>query len=474
MDSEAVPPQACGSRKRVVVIGGGWAGCAAAVELAQAGLAVQLHEAGVALGGRARAVVRDGLPLDNGQHLLLGAYADTLAFAAAIRDRAAPSAWVTEPLTLRPFAPAQRNRLCFSTRHVPAPLALPAALVRARGLSLAERMSLIRWFQRQRRQAFRCDASLTVDELFAGEPAVIRADLWNPLCVAALNTPPARASAQVFLNVLRETFGAGARASAVVVPREGLAEAVPEAAARWLAARGHLVRRSTRTRVRGIDASGVLLDASTGPVHADAVVVAVGPHQLASALPPDLGERDPAIAATLATVARFDYEPITTVYLGYAAPLALPRGLLRLDDAPGQWIFDRADILGRAAASATRPAMRALVSVVISARGAHSALDHKALAGATDAQLRTLVRKLPPLVWSQVIEEKRATYACVPGLSTPSCGRLSGRIYLAGDYTYAAFPATLEAAVRSGRRAAREVIEYCATGAAARGSTRAP
>jgi squalene-associated FAD-dependent desaturase len=416
-----------------------------------------LHEAAVALGGRARAVVRDGLPLDNGQHLLLGAYTQTLAFAAAIRDASTPSAWTIEPLVLRPFARSQRNRLSLTTRHAPASLALASALVRARGLSLAARAATVRWFLTQRRRNFRCDTAQNVADLCADAPAVVRDDLWHPLCLAALNTPPPRASAQVFLNVLRETFGAGPGATSIVMPREGLAEAIPEAAARWLVARGHLVRRSTRTRVRRVDDDGVLLDVAEQPMHADGVIVAVGPHQLASIFM-DLECADASIADALAKVARFDYEPITTIYLGYAVPLPLPRGLLRLDDAPGQWIFDRGDVLERAATSATRPPMRALVSVVISARGAHSTLDHAALAAAADAQLRRLATNLPPLVWSQVIEEKRATYACVPGLERPACGALTDRVYLAGDYTYETFPATLEAAVRSGFIAARAAL----------------
>ena len=457
----------------IAVIGGGWAGCAAAVALARAGHAVELHEAAVALGGRARAVVREGLPLDNGQHLLLGAYTETLDFAATIRDAPSPSPWTSEPLALRPYAATQRNRLTLSTRYAPASLALVAALVGARGLSLRARLATARWFVGQRRRGFRCDAGMSVAELFAGAPASVRDDLWYPLCIAALNTPPERASAQIFLNVVRETFGAGPGATAIVLPREGLAEAVPEAAARWLTARGHVVRRSTRTRVRRIG-DGVQLTVGGEAMRVDGVVVAVGPHQLASVLAPDLDTRDGTIGDTLAMVSRFEYEPITTVYLGYARPLALPRGLLRLDDRPGQWIFDRADVLARAATSATRPTMQSLVSVVISARGPHSALDHAALAAAADAQLRRLEPALPPLAWSQVIEEKRATYACVPRLARPACGRLANRVYLAGDYTYDAFPATLEAAVRSGRAAAAAINAVYGAGAAARDSIPAP
>ena len=98
------------------------------------------------------------------------------------------------------------------------------------------------------------------------------------------------------------------------------------------------------------------------------------------------------------------------------------------------------------------------MSVVISARGPHADLAHPALVGAIDAQLRHLEPGLPPLAWSQVIAERRATYACVPALERPACGRMAERVYLAGDYTYAGFPATLEAAVRSGAAAAAALL----------------
>jgi predicted NAD/FAD-dependent oxidoreductase len=207
-------------------------------------------------------------------------------------------------------------------------------------------------------------------------------------------------------------------------------------------------------------------------MRAQAAVVAVGPHQLAGAFSPDAIPASGTLAQALALVAAFAYEPITTIYLGYDAPLVLPSGLLRLEQGPGQWVFDRADVLRRSSAPA--PAMRALVSVVISASGPHGTLDHAALVRAADAQLRSLAGALPSLVYSQVIEEKRATYACVPGLARPAAGRLAERVYLAGDHTYGDFPATLEAAVRSGRIAAAALSRDCAAAAAARDSIRAP
>ncbi len=91
------------------------------------------------LGGRARCVPRDGLPLDNGQHLLLGAYADTLALAAAVGDDDTRSAWTRGPLAIRPFAKTQRNGLSFVARDLPGAWGLLVALLRARGLVASRR-----------------------------------------------------------------------------------------------------------------------------------------------------------------------------------------------------------------------------------------------------------------------------------------------------------------------------------------------
>jgi predicted NAD/FAD-dependent oxidoreductase len=313
---------------------------------------------------------------------------------------------------------------------------------------------------------------LTVAELLASQPATMRDELWHPLCLAALNTPPARASAQTFLNVLRETFGAGARATSLVTPQAGLGDAIPEACARWLRAHGHDVEVKTRSRVEAIE-DAIVVASSRGAIRAHAVVVAVGPHQLAATFGPEVA-LEPRVQQALQRSAALRYEPITTLYLGYDAPIALPPGLLRLEQGPGHWVFDRTDILRRAPPSPQRPAMRALVSVVISASGPHDALDHDALVAATDAQLRRLEPSLPALVFSQVIEEKRATYASEPGLVRPAAGRLANGVYLAGDYTYGDFPATLEAAVRSGRIAADAIRRDVAATAAARDSIRAP
>ena len=190
-------------------------------------------------------------------------------------------------------------------------------------------------------------------------------------------------------------------------------------------------------------------------IRAPAAIVAVAPHQLSRAFEPAV-RSDEAIAHAIHQVEQLEWEPIVTVYLGYAGSVVVPAGLVQLDDTPGQWIFDRRDVLSRANAGA--PALAALLAVVISGRGAHTSLTNDALTRAVDAQLRRLRPALSRVTWSQVITEKRATYSCTPTAARPHPGRLAAGIYLAGDYTDQEFPATLEAAVRSGRIAAEQLV----------------
>ncbi len=439
---------------RVAVVGGGWAGCAAAVTLAEAGIPVTLFEQAKTFGGRARRVLHDGIALDNGQHLLVGAYRQTLELLDVVHGaRRAAALFRRLPLTLRPFGDRQPHAAGLSAWRAPAPLHLAAGVLAARGLTLSERMALIAGFRRIARAGFRRAPGETVAQCFAGTPDRAFAAIWGPLCLAALNTPPDNASAQMFADVLRAAFTGDARHSDFLVPIVDLSECFPDAAARFIGERDGIVRRGSS--VRGIvrtDAGVALrIDGRSEPFHA--AIVAVGPHQLASTVGVD-SAADDAWRTPLALVEAFAYESITTIYLGFAGPVAFAEPLLRLDDAPGHWAFDRSGALGRDGTSGAE----SLVAVVISAGGPHDGLDHATLAVAVEAQLRRLASALPAVAWSRVIAERRATYACTPALRRPRPGRLAPGLFLAGDYTEPDFPATLEAATRSGVAAARALI----------------
>ncbi|MCC7483357.1 MAG: FAD-dependent oxidoreductase [Burkholderiales bacterium] len=421
------------------VIGGGYAGIAAAVTLAARGLPVTLYEAARTLGGRARRVDRAEAALDNGLHILIGAYRETLRLmrlVGADPDR----------LLLRmPFEWRIHGVLSLAAAALPAPLHLLGGLAGARGMSVSERLSAARFLATMRRARFRLDGDMSVASLLRRERQAERIVrfLWGPLCVAALNTAPGEASAQVFLNVLRDCVAAARDASDIMLPRTDLTALFPGPAAEWLRARGATIL--TGERVVGIGAAGEALSVrSAGSERRfDHVVCAVAPHQVASLLVA------PELAGCARLIARFTYQPIHSVYLQYPGDTRLPAPMLGFDSPLAQWAFDRGALAGQGG----------LIGVVISARGGHEALSHDTLARRVAAALRQALGALPAPLWWQVIAEKRATYACTPGLQRPGNLTPLAGLALAGDYTAGDYPATMEAAVRSGVAAAHALIE---------------
>lgn len=444
-------------RPPVAIIGGGYAGCAAAVTLAAAGVRCVLYDAAPVLGGRGRRVVRDGLAIDNGQHLLLGAYARTFALVRQVAPGAMPL--LRRPLSLVPFAAdRQPGEIDLVARRAPGRLGLAIGLLTAGGLTLRERLANVTWFRALERGGFARPRHETVAAMLKPLPANVARRLWEPLCLAALNTPARTASAQVFANVLRASFAGNGSDSDFVLPTTDLTTFFPAAAERFVAARGGTVHMGIRARVVTNAANDVMIAADDTPVRASAAIVAVGPHQLAHAFASEATTAQPHVREAIELVSTLAYEPIATIWLGYPAAVWLPGPVARLDDAPGQWVIDRPDVLAAAADAPIGRRVAQLLAVVISASGPHTALSHPQLVAATDAQLRRLRPGLPSLAWSFAIVEKRATYACTPDRALPGAPRFAPGIYLAGDYAQAEFPATLEAAVRSGVTAAEAVL----------------
>jgi squalene-associated FAD-dependent desaturase len=381
------------------------------------------------------------------------------------------------PLALRPFGGRRRGEVELKASNARAPLHLAGGVLRAKGLSWRERLALLADFRRATGMTARASPDEPVASRFSATPPHAFAQVWQPLCVAALNTPPERASANTFAHVLRSALGGTARDSDLLVPAVDLSACFPDAAARFVEARGGAVRCGVTVRGIANEGGGIALGIGATAERFDAAIVAVGPHQLAPTLGD--GRSSPAgLALHLERVASFTYEPITTIYLGLTHRIPFAAPMVRLDDAPGQWAFDRSGAL----AAGSPPGTSSLVAVVISASGPHDGLDHRTLVASVEAQLRRRMPDLPAITFSRVIAERRATYACTPGLLRPRGGRVGDALYVAGDYCDGSFPATLESATRSGVAAADEliadfaggVIADCATAAAARGSTRAP
>jgi squalene-associated FAD-dependent desaturase len=439
-----------GARQRVAVIGGGWAGCAAAIALEDAGQDVTLIEAARTLGGRARAVEAHGRALDNGQHILLGAYGATLDLLrkVGIDPR---QALLRLPLQMR-YPPAS-GLMDFTAPRLPAPLHMLVALLRARGLERADRLALARFTTSARWMDWQLHQDCSVAELldrFDQTERLVRL-MWRPLCLAALNTGIERASARVFLAVLRDSLGAKRAASDMLLPRLPLDALFPEAARRRIEAGGGRVL--TGTRAEGItqeDGRWRIATSATGPAAEsyDGVVLATAPWQAAALL-----RALPGLDSVAAELEAFEYEPISTVYLQYAPGTRLPQPFCALLDDPengdwGQFVFDRGQL---------DAAQDGLLAVVISGASGAANLERDALAGLTSGQLARAfgVEALARPHWQQVITEKRATFACTPGLARPANTTPLPGLVLAGDYTASDYPATLETAARSGLAAAK-------------------
>jgi squalene-associated FAD-dependent desaturase len=422
---------------RIAVVGAGWAGLAAAATLAERGLPVTVFEASRSLGGRARRVTLDGVDLDNGQHILIGAYSETLRMMRLVG---------ADPERLLQRVPLELRYLSgFRLRapRLPAPLHLLAGLVLASGLTTAERLAAARFAAglRQGRCALETDESVERFLARHGQTGALRDRLWVPLCVSALNTPPERASARVFANVLRDTLGGDRAASDLLLPKADLGALFPAPAAAFVAARGGEIRLGTA--VRGIARDGASLRLDADPSAFSHLVLACPP-QLAPTLLGGL----PELTNLAATIAAIEHEPIYTCYLQYPDRASLPFPMLGFSGGLLQWAFDRGTLSGH----------RGLIAAVLSASGEHEALTHGELAAAIHAELAAGLPGLPAPRWHRVIAERRATFSCRPGLARPGNATAVPGLVLAGDYTASDYPATLEAAIRSGVAAANLVL----------------
>jgi hydroxysqualene dehydroxylase len=445
------------------VIGGGWAGLAAAVQATRQGHRVTLWEMAAHVGGRARTVSSKDRVLDNGQHILIGAYTQTLELMRVVGVDV-DQVLMRRPLTVvfpdgkglrlgakvRGTPPLPQVANGFGERAGPQHLAamrtlwaFGKAVLGYSGWSLRDKWGFVHTSSKWALNGFTCDNTCTVAQLTAHLPHKVRTELLDPLCVAALNTPAAQASAQVFLRVLKDALLSGPGSSDLLLPRVRLGQLWPQPAAQWLARAGAAIVHSHRVERIAPSLGGWLVDGAA----VDGVVLACTASEAARLV-------EPHVPAWAKQAHSLDYEPIITVY-AQSPQAQLPEPMMALycsDLAPAQYVFDLGVI-------SDAPSVLAFV---ISGAAAWVAQGQEATVRAVLAQgekaLASYLRS--PLVVLQVLTEKRATFLCTPGLKRPNSSVLPGCV-AAGDYVDGPYPATLEGAMRSGVAAARALHGHC-------------
>jgi squalene-associated FAD-dependent desaturase len=448
----------------VIIAGAGWAGLAAAVELSRYDIPVTVLESAKQIGGRARRIpfkhsdtgnesstnkinaTGDSLGVDNGQHLLIGSYNSTLSLLRTLGvEEQSVFKRINLSLTVKG---GLKTTVKLQTPNLPAPLHLAWGLVTAGGLSLGERINALTFYRRLAKQDFTLAEDETCASLFQRHrqsDKVIKT-LWEPLCLWSLNTPKEQASSEVFLRMLRETFAHTHRDSNLLLTLQNLSMVFPDPAMDFIERQGGSIKLGQRVKefhVNHEEVIGLTLDDRS--LKARHVILATPCHVTAK-----LCQANPVTASLGDSLAQLQSNPICTVYLQYPGHISFKQDMLGMVDTLSQWVFDR-KIYGQAG----------LMAVVISGPGKHMALSNAQLIQTVTSELAQYFPHWPQPKQSMVVREKRATFHCAVNINKirpPNTTPVQG-LWIAGDYTNTGLPATLEGAVRSGIRAARQVME---------------
>jgi squalene-associated FAD-dependent desaturase len=436
------------SKRRCIVVGGGVAGIAAAMEAAHQGMEVILVEAHRYLGGRARSFRDDvtGDELDNGQHVAMGCYWNLRRILRALgtEELLAPR----DPVPIA-FASPSGVRDIFHPYRWKGRSGVMRGLLEMRSFSLAERLQLLRGalcIALRKRNHLTCADLLTA----CRQSGRVQERFWMPLVLATLNAPVASADSSLLTVVLRRVIFGGGDSHYLLVPRAGLSK-LWEPLPAWLAERGGSIKLGTRVeefvwldnRIIGVATS------TEEEIRGHAVIAAVPPRAFVRLLPEHY-RSSVALLDTLEPV------PIVSVYLWYDRPLALPP-VVGLWGTTAQWVFDRTAFLERMPEQRNR--YPGHLQVTVSAAHALSQQPATEIVEQISEELCDVfpaISRARLLRW-RVIKERAATPLLTPKTARIRLTTASGieGLFVAGDWTATGLPATLEGAALSGITAAR-------------------
>ena len=436
-----------------IIIGGGFAGLSAAVELSARGARVVVLEARPRLGGRATSF-RDrttGELVDNGQHVIFGCYRETWRF---LRTIGADSDVRVQPSLGVSYIDRDNKLVRFQCPHLPPPFHLIAGVLEWDGIGVGERWAGLRMVEPLRRarryargdrraSAARPDETVRDWLVRHGQGPRLRELLWEPLALAALNQQADQAAAAPFARVLAELCGPSSSDATLGIPARPLERFYAEPAREFIESRGGQVRTSAPStltvanrRLLGVETHGERLRAQT--------VISAVPWFAFGRL---FVDRPAPLAQVLAGAATMSAAPIATVNLWFERPV-LDEPFVGLVGRTMQWVFDKRSAFGEEGSH---------LSLVSS--GAHDVmrLSNRALIHLALSELRSALpgAQQTRLLHATAIRERRATFSLAPlEPQRPETETAVGGLFLAGDWIETGLPSTIESAVASGHRAA--------------------
>ncbi len=416
-----------------IVIGGGFAGLSAAAHLSASGKRVELLEASQKLGGRAYSL-RDKSTeeiIDNGQHIMMGCYTDTINFFRMIG--AQDNLIFQEKLKVNFLEPHFQNRILEAGRGI-YPFSLAAGLLKYKALSLKNRIRLLKFFLMLPLSSTRDLCRMNIYDWLMQEnqnEKILKA-FWEILTAGALNTNLHKASAKVFKDVLIEISFKGNRASTIILPREGLTESYCNDASEFITNRGGKVIQGEQVNRLIAEGNKVKAIATNKRTITDFkyIISSIPFYSLKRILTEDNLIPDPG----------FEYSSILTVHI-WLKNNKLDKPFYGLIDSEIHWIFNH----------------RSHLTLV---RSDADELMEKSKEAIFELAAKELFKycfiEKEDITNYSILKEKRATFIPSNQISFKRPGPSTGlkNLAIAGDWTNTGLPSTIESAVKSGRLAA--------------------
>lgn len=432
----------------VVIIGAGWAGLTAAYHLAKKGIKPLIIEASPNAGGRARAINFNNYTLDNGQHLLIGAYKNILNI---LNELNVPFNKHFHKTNLFITTSSNNNKFSFNLPNIFYPFNLLIGIFTVKGCTFIEKLKLLWFCTKLKVSNFNLSKDITIDKFLKQNKQSnnLIKHFWEPIALAAMSTPINLASAKLFLNVLKDTFTPPSTNSNLLFTKVDLSTLFPKPIIEFLKTNSQF---TFNTRVKNIEfinknaqSNQFIICTNKSTITAKNIILAT-PIKTTSMLLKNI----PQTNTLQNNLNLFTYENIITIYFEFANNIKQEIPMFGLVDSLGQWFFNR-----------THANQPNILSVIITSKNIPSHCSKEEFANNIFLEVKSKIPNLQPYKDYKIINEKQAAFSAVVDVDDirPLNKTNTKGLYLAGDYTKTGYPACLEGAVSSGIECAKEYLK---------------